>query len=82
MQTHISPPINPQSYNGLTVEQLDQVDWSQIDLSEFINDLLQEAKKNIANASDVEELREKLINNVSGSAGSSTQPIDNLNVHP
>lgn len=63
--------------DGFTVEQIEQLDWSKIDLSEFIADMLTEAQKNLPSQSDLQKLNDKIINNISTSTTTGYQPIDN-----
>jgi hypothetical protein len=62
--------------NGFTVDQINQLNWSEIDLSEFISDMLDKAKEGIPSEADLNALNTKLINNISSSASTGVQPID------
>lgn len=61
--------------SGFTAEQLEQLDWGQIDLSEFIADMLEQAQSSMPNVGDIETLNQKIKNTMSGT-GLSQQPID------
>lgn len=62
--------------NGFTVEQIEQLDWSQIDLSEFIADMLNQAQANLPKAADLQRLNDKIIDNIDNSSSGGVQPVD------
>lgn len=59
--------------SGFTPEQFVQLDFSQIDLSEFVSDILQEAKKQAVTAADVDMLQNKIKNSISASGADGVQ---------
>ncbi|GAB6071513.1 hypothetical protein JCM30760_26110 [Thiomicrorhabdus hydrogeniphila] len=68
--------LNMKDCGGFTVDQLQQLDWSKIDLTEFIADMLDEAQKNLPTASDLQRLNDKIIDNIDSSSSGGVQPID------
>jgi conjugal transfer mating pair stabilization protein TraN len=68
--------LDMENCGGFTVAQIGELDWSKIDLSEFISDMLEQAQKNLPTASDLQRLNDKIINNVNASSSGGTQPID------
>jgi hypothetical protein len=62
---------------GLTPDQLNMIDWSRIDLSEFVAEILKNSAGNIPTASTIDQLNQRMQQNITGSAGTSgVQPID------
>ncbi len=68
--------LSMEQCGGFTVDQLGALDWSKIDLSEFISDMLEEAQRNLPTANDLQRLNDKIVNNVNASTTGGTQPID------
>ncbi len=67
--------------DGFSIDQLGQLDWSKIDLSEFIADILAQAQSKLPKESDIQMLNERVKGTVSGGQPG-VQPIDSLDVHP
>lgn len=67
--------------DGFSIDQLGQLDWSKIDLSEFIADILAQAQSKLPKESDIQMLNDRVKGTVSGGQ-SGVQPIDSLNAHP
>ncbi|MBE0468249.1 MAG: conjugal transfer protein TraN [Methyloprofundus sp.] len=59
--------------DGFTPEQFVQLDFSQIDLSEFVSDILKEAKKQALTAADIDMLQDKIKNSISASGADGVQ---------
>lgn len=49
---------------GFTAEQLQQLDWSQIDMSEFVADMVKEAQSSIPSPDQIEALTDRVRNSV------------------
>lgn len=60
--------------SGFTFDQFTKLDFSRIDLSEFVNDILTEAKANLPSMGTMGELEDKIKNRVSGGTHSLEQP--------
>lgn len=62
--------------DGFTVNEIQQLDWNEIDLSEFISIMLEKAQESIPTADDMERLKAKFSSNAGVSASTNKQPID------
>lgn len=65
--------------SGFTPEQFTQLDFSQIDLSEFVSDILKQAKKTAFSLSDVDALQQKIKDKISTSGVDGVQVEKPLN---
>jgi hypothetical protein len=62
--------------NGFTIEQIQALDWNEIDLTEFISIMLEKAQESLPTPSDMERLKSKFSSNAGVSASTGKQPID------
>ncbi len=75
-QGRVQLGLDIEDCDGFTLDQLEALDWSKIDLSEFIADMLEQAQDNLPSENDLQRLNDKVISNVNTSSSGDTQPID------